>query len=81
MALENLSKEELLEYIRKMRDRSLSDTTHVSETDQGYNSSDDSDDRSFVDEDDDKYEDEDEDEDEEEGELKHVSSVCPLNLS
>jgi hypothetical protein len=37
MALENLSKKELLEYIREMRDRSLSDTTHVSETDQGYN--------------------------------------------
>jgi hypothetical protein len=47
MALKSLSKDELLEHIRKMRDGSFSDTSHVSETDQGYDSSDDSD-RSFV---------------------------------
>jgi hypothetical protein len=65
MTLKNLSKDELLEYIRKMRDESFSNTSHVSETDQGYDSSDDSDDRSFV------------DEDEEEGEPNRVSSVRP----
>jgi hypothetical protein len=65
MTLKNLSKDKLLEYIRKMHDGSFSDTSHVSEIDQGYDSSDDSDDRGFV------------DENEEESEPNRVSSVRP----